>query len=136
MATVKNSTLEDREKIHQLPAVRYSYNITLDPLDMTSLRAEFKGHAVPKENKDPLLRTRRALIEFYTQLRNIDKEARILTWKEKKNITLLPEDEKDFPNVAVTIASFFEGLNPRKKQGRLYFRIRIHTPNSQDRIHT
>ena len=129
-------TQHELDRIYQLPAVRYSYNIILDPLDMTSLREEYKGHAVPKEQKDPLLRTRKALIEFYTQLKNIDTEAKILTWKEGKKTIMLPDNTEQFPMDAVTIASFFEGFNPRRKQVRLYFRIRIYSPKMQDRLYT
>ena len=127
---------QEADYIHQLSAVRYSYNITLDPLDMASLREEFKGHTVPKEQKDPLMRIRRGLMEFYAQMKNIDKDAKILTWKQGTKTVMLPDNIDNFPKEAVTIASFFEGFNPRRKQGRLYFRIRIHSPTMQNKLYT
>ena len=94
---------------------------------MTELSKEFKGHAVPKENLDPILRIRKYLVEFYTQIKNIDKEAKIVKWTQKGNKNEFPEDNpEEIPTDAVLIAAYFADFNPRRKHGRVYIRIRIY----------
>ena len=68
---------------------------------------------------------------MYKEIKLYDPDATIIKWIQEKEDKVLDNDVNKYPKDPVTIQSFFEGVYPNKKAGRVYLRLRIYSPEKQ-----
>ena len=59
----------------------------------------------------------------------IDKEAKLVTWQDKPNFSIMQydtEDEDSMPMETLNLGKYFDGLSPRKT-GRKFIRFCLHS---------
>ena len=59
--TSHHMTQEEADKVHELPAIHYTFSFVMEAINMIQLRDEFEGHSIPKNQMDPVLRTRKII---------------------------------------------------------------------------
>ena len=128
-------TKKEANKVHEHHTTSYTFNFTLEAVDLEELKKELKGQPIPKEKTEPLERLKQYLIAFVNRFYLVSPQGRVDEWSQPKSKSSekLTTDMEKFPTDAVTIAKFFDGFNPKRKQGRIYLRMRLYSP-FQDRM--
>lgn len=124
-------TQEEMDEIHHTPSVRYQFSFNLETINLAALRKQFEGQTIPPEEKEPAVRLRGKLKDIYKAVKIYDKDAKIIKWIQKEEDEFLHEEVEKFPKEPIEIEPFFEGFKPNKKAGRVYIRVRIHSPSNQ-----
>jgi hypothetical protein len=76
------------------------------------------------------------LKELITEIKNLDKHAKIISWKDTKTYNVLEGCADDLPTTATGLGQFFEGMRLKREQGRQYLRFRLHTSKNVNRLET
>ena len=125
--TSKRGQSQQKKKVLP-PLVRYQLMIKLDSGNKDSPIDFEEGD----EEKSPAQKVRDILATFYSQMRKYDSKARLITWRTKPDFSQLGDN---FPTDIAQIAMYFNGYRSNiKADKRMYFRISIHTPNSQSKL--
>ena len=79
------------------------------------------------------LKIRTHIMKLYEKMIAIEPQAVFITWKEKGDFEILaPETEEDFPEEPDELARYFDGILTKKKKGKVYIRLRIHSSRRED----
>ena len=127
--TVVDMTASELAAIQELPSVRYMFSFVLEEIGLEQLKQDFEGHEVPRDLLDHGLKIWKVLTSLYAKLKQLDQDAVLLTWHsdEVKGPNYFDSmDANSFPKDIVEMRSYFEGINLRKKSGRVYLRFRFH----------
>lgn len=114
--------------------VRYQVSFVLSDVDNELLAQEFKGNEVTDNQLCTLSRVRKVMIDFYTQMRKVDPDSLIISWKEENTFQVINEDPNLMPDDPVSFSSFFQGFRPKVKNGKIFLRVRIHSKLSDQKV--
>ena len=95
--------------------IRYRFTMTFKKLDLNDVKKKNNG-VLPPEATDPDKRVRALLVAWYTKIQSLDKGLKLLAWEKDNKATIA--QPSDIPNDKVTLAKFFQGINP-KEEGRV-----------------
>jgi hypothetical protein len=121
----------------QIPprCIRYQIGIDITHTDIKILQREFEGK---KEYKkivlDVFSRIRDHLIELVKEIKYLDKQAKIISWKNKDTYDVLEGNAEDIPATASGLGQFFEGMRLKREQGRQYLRFRLHASKNANKL--
>ena len=123
--TSKYQTREEEEAPVAPRNIRYEFHFTLPPLEMMEIENTIKDNKnINSSNQE---RFRQCLNDFFTELRRLDPDTKILKWRDEVEFKDMGEH---VPNNLVEIVRYFNGVRAKSLVGRNYLKVRIHTPNS------
>ena len=130
-ATTVLRTQEQLNEVKELPSVRYQFSFLMEDVTLAQLSEEHE-----KEDKtnitEPTEIIKSMLQAIYARLMKIDPKSSLMSWsnKHKDGASYLSIDDcKELPDDAVILKKYFNGLNLKRKSGRIYIRFRFHAEN-------
>ena len=124
IASGETSIISSKEQANkQVPPkyIRYRFVIELNHLDLQN--EESKNEQTPEE------KYRQIFWDLSKYIKNIDSDAKFISWKNSPTFTFLPVNVEEFPTELEKIAVFFNGFRAKLKMDyRHTFRICIHSP--------
>ena len=132
--TTKNQTKEEEATILEPINLRLQFNFTIKSIDYEKILQQVEGKQ--EINNETFSRIRIHLLEIYQSMKNIDKDSKLLKWSDNKEYKTLGDstEDEDFPTDPATLALYFPGFRPKQTSGRVFTRIRIHTPNNIEKL--
>ena len=133
--TTVQMSKEELKKVRELPSTRYQFSFLIEDMTLAELKEEHEGKQT--KNKDPATLIKRMLDILYAQLLYFDPQFKLLSWSSnhKKGPTYMKLGKsKAMPNNALFLKKYFDGLNLRRKSGRMYIRFRFHS-TQQDKVY-
>ena len=104
--------------------IRYRFVIELNHLDL---------HNDDKNDYTPEEKYRQIFWDLAKYIKQIDSDAKFISWKNNPTFTVLPVNNDDFPTEPEKIAVFFNGFRAKLKMDyRNTFRICINSPKWND----
>ena len=125
---------KEGEKVHELPSVRYNLSFTMDAIDLLKIRTEYEANNIPPEILDPLHRQREILMNIYKKIKEVEEKAKVMTWSKDQKTEYMDNDPNNMLKDGLKIQKFFDGFSLRKKEGRVYLRVRVHSPDRQEKL--
>ena len=123
--TSKYQTREEEEATVAPRNIRYEFQFTLPPLEMMEIEDTINDRI--NINSSEQERFRQCLNEFFTELRRLDPDTKLLKWRDEVEFKDMGDN---VPNNLVDTVRYFNGVRAKSLVGRNYLKVRIHTPNS------
>jgi hypothetical protein len=115
--------------------IRYQLGITIPPTDIRAIQKEFEGNKEGDANPiDTFSKICEQIKEFITELKHLDKRAKIISWKDKKTYNILEGGANELPKTAAGLGHFFDGIRLKREHGRQFLRFRLHASKSENRL--
>jgi hypothetical protein len=121
----------------QIPprCIRYQLGINLTQMDIKLLQKEFEGSKEKTSTSiDTFTRIREHLKELITEIKNLDRHAQIISWKDAKTYNVLEGITDNLPSTAAGLGQFFEGMRLKRDHGRQHLRFRLHASKNANRL--
>jgi hypothetical protein len=115
--------------------IRYQIGITIPPMDIQNIQKEFEGNKkqVPT-TEDTFSKIRHHIKQLVNEMKNLDRKAKIISWKDDKTYNVLEGGPDELPKTASGLAQFFHGMRLKREHGRQYIRFRLHASRNPNRL--
>ncbi len=131
--TTKNQTKEEESMVVEPINVRCQFSFVIKSIDHEKIAQQVQG--TEKIDESAFSRIRTPLLEVFQQIKKIDENAKLMKWSDKKEFkTLDSTNDSDFPSDPAELALYFPGLRPKQTSGRVFVRVRIHSPQRKENI--
>ena len=131
--TTKNQTKEEESLIVEPINVRCQFSFVMKSIDHEKIAQQVQG--TEKIDESAFSRIRTPLLEVFQQIKKIDENAKLMKWSDKKEFkTLDSTNDTEFPSDPAELALYFPGLRPKQTSGRVFVRVRIHSPERKENI--
>jgi hypothetical protein len=115
--------------------IRYQIGITIPPTDIRAIQKEFESNDDKAAKPlDVFSKIRDKLKGFVTEMKNLDKKSKIISWKDKNTYNILEGGADDLPKTAAGLGQFFNGIRLRREHGRQFIRFRLHASKNPNRL--
>jgi hypothetical protein len=116
--------------------IRYQLGITIPPSDIGAIQKEFKGNKEGQSKPiDTFSKICKHIKEFITEMKNLDKRAKIISWKDKKTYNILEGGgTEELPKTAAGLGHFFDGMRLKREHGCQFLRFWLHASKSENRL--
>ena len=131
--TTVHLTAEEMAAVQELPSIRYNFSFVLEELSLEVIKEDFEGHNIPEDLLNTTATIHKVLKALYGKLRTLDKNAVLLSWRSdgEGGTKYFDKEEAEFPKDGVGMREYFDGINLRRKVGRIYLRFRFHSINQE-----
>ncbi len=121
-ATTHQMTIEEANEIHAPKSTRFQLSIPIQSAEAAAMSALIVQGKKEVPNFGSLVI--QGIKDCLTEIKSIDKEALIISWKESKDFTCLALDDP-FPTTTSEITKYFNGYRPTSNNKNKMFRATI-----------
>lgn len=129
--TTHGYTIEEANQIQAPKSTRYQLILTLESETKDAFNALINGKEKDQQDKpkgkqlQKFYRVRDILLDMYYLIKSKDKDAKIISWDDAKDFTVISDDVEEFPKTQAELRKYFDGFRGID-EGKLYLKFRLH----------